>query len=226
MIDLWAALIPLIVGSAILPVQVTITLLLLRADGGRRRATAWVTGMMVVRLAQGLLFGLVFGGAAAAGGDDAGPGPVASVLLLVVGVLFLVAAARKALDQPDEDAPPPRWMTAAASLTPARAFLLGGAAIALSAKLWVFTLAAIAVIEEAELDPPAAVATYLVFAVAAASLHLAAIGITVVAPARAGILLDRASGVLERRGRAITIGLGLVFGAWFVVRGLRGFGLL
>jgi hypothetical protein len=226
MIDAWATLIPLIVGSAILPAQVTITLLLLRSDGGRRRAIAWVSGMMLVRLAQGLLFGLVLGGAAAAGADDAGPGPVASTLLLVVGVLFLVAAAKKALDQPDEDAPPPRWMTAAASLTPARAFLLGGAAIALSAKLWVFTLAAIGVIEEAELGLPAAVTTYLVFAVAAASLHLAAIGITVVAPARAGILLDRASGVLERRGRVITIALGLVFGTWFVIRALGGFGVL
>jgi hypothetical protein len=225
-IELWVTLIPLIVGSAILPVQVTITLLLLRSDGGRRRATAWVSGMMVVRLAQGLLFGLVFGGAAAAGGDDAGPGPVGSTLALVVGVLFLVAAAKKALDQPDEDAPPPRWMTAAASLTPARAFLLGGAAIALSAKLWVFTLAAIGAIEQAELGPPAAVTTYLVFAVAAASLHLAAIGITVVAPARAATLLDRASGVLERRGRAITIGLGLVFGTWFILRGLGGLGVL
>lgn len=226
MIDLWATLIPLIVGSAVLPVQVTITLLLLRAEGGRRRAAAWVGGMTVVRLAQGIVFGVVLGGVFAEAPDDGGPGTVASMLLLVVGVLFLVAAARKLLDQPDEDAPPPRWMTMAASLTPGRAFLAGAAVVGLSAKLWVFTLAAIAAIAEAELGGPAAVATYVAFALAAASLHLLAIGITVVAPDRGGALLDRASGFLERNGRAITIGLGLVFGTWFVYRALSGFGIL
>lgn len=226
MIDLWTTLIPLVVGSAVLPIQVTITLLMLRADGGRRRAAAWVSGMTAVRLAQGLLFGLLLGGAAAEAGDDAGPGLVASTLLLVVGVVFLVAAARKLLDQPDEDAPPPRWLAMVEALSPLRALLAGGAAVALSAKLWVFTLAAIGAIEETELGLPAAAVTYLVFVVAAASLHLAAIGIAVAAPARAGAALDGASALLERHGRVVTIGLGLVFGTWFVVRALAGFGLL
>jgi Sap, sulfolipid-1-addressing protein len=225
-IDLWTTLIPLIVASAVLPLQITVTILLLRSEGGRLRAGAWVAGMTAVRLAQGVLFGLVLGGAVAAGGDSEGPGPVAATLLLVVGVLFLVTAVRKLLDQPDEDAPPPRWMAAAGSMTPGRAFLLGAGIIAISAKLWVFTLGAIGAIAEADLAQPAAVATYLVFVLGAASVHLAAIGVTVVAPARAGALLDRASTLLERHGRTITIGLGLVFGTWFIVRALDGFGIL
>jgi len=225
-IDLWATLIPLIVGSAILPVQITITILLLRSEGGLTRAVAWVSGMTLVRLGQGIVFGLLLGDVAAEGSAGEGPGPVASTLLLVIGLIFLVAAAKKLADQPDEDAPPPRWMTTAESMTPLRAFLIGAGIVAISAKLWVFTLGAIDAIAEADLERPAAIAIYLVFVVAAASIHLAAIGVTVVAPARAGALLDRVSGVLERHGRAITVGLGLVFGSWFILRALRGFGVL
>lgn len=226
MIDLWATLMPLVVASAVLPVQITVTILLLRSEGGRLRASAWVAGMTAVRLAQGALFGLVLGGAVATQDGSEGPGPIGATLLLVVGVLFLVTAARKLVDQPDEDAPPPRWMALVASMTPARAFLAGVGIIAVSAKLWVFTLGAIGAIGEADLARPAAVVTYLVFVVAAASVHLAAIGVTVVAPARAGALLDDASTLLERHGRTITIGLGLVFGTWFVLRALVGFGVL
>ena len=226
MIDLWTTLIPLIVGSAILPVQIAITILLLRSEGGRLTAVAWVSGMTAVRLAQGVVFGLLLGAAAAEAGDGEGPGPIASTLLLVIGVVFLVTAARKLLDQPDEDAPPPRWMAMVESMTPARAFLLGAGMVAISAKLWAFTLGAIGAIADADLGQPAAIAAYLVFVVAAASIHLAAIGVTVVAPDRAGPLLGRASGLLQRYSRAMMVGLGLVFGSWFILRALGGFGVL
>ncbi len=226
MTDLWTTLLPLIVGSAILPIQITIILVMLRSDGGLRRASAWVAGMTLVRLAQGAVFGLLLGAAAAEHAGGEGPGTIASTLLLVVGVLFLVAAAKKALDQPDEDAPPPRWMGLVESMPPARALAVGAGVIALSPKLWVFTLAAIGVIEEAGLDLPAAIASYLVFVVAAVSIQLAAISIAAIAPGRAGVVLDRLTGLLERNGRLLTIVLGIVFGAWFVLKALDGLGVL
>ena len=85
MLDLWTTLIPLILGSAILPVQVTVTILLLRSGGGRSAAVAWVSGMTAVRLVQGILFGLVLDAAGAEAVDDDGPGLIASTLLLVIG---------------------------------------------------------------------------------------------------------------------------------------------
>ena len=226
MLDLWTTLIPLILGSAILPVQVTVTILLLRSGGGRSAAMAWVSGMTAVRLVQGILFGLVLDAAGAEAVDGDGPGLVASTLLLVIGVIFLVSAAKKLATQPDEDAPPPRWMAMVGSIAPGRAFLFGAGIVALSAKLWAFTLGAIGAIVDADLDRPAAIAAYLVFVVGAVSIHLAAIGITVLAPARAGALLDRAAALLERYSRAIMITLGLVFGTWFLVKALGGFGIL
>lgn len=81
-------------------------------------------------------------------------------------------------------------------------------------------------IVDADLGRPAAIAAYLVFVVGAVSIHLAAIGITVLAPARAGAMLERASALLERYSRAIMITLGLVFGTWFLAKALGGFGIL
>ncbi len=56
--DLWGTLLPLIVASALVPVQITLTVLLLRSSVGT--AAAWVGGMTATRLAQGVFFGIVF----------------------------------------------------------------------------------------------------------------------------------------------------------------------
>jgi len=225
MTDPWTALVPLMIGSAILPVQIAITVLLLRLSAGRIAAVAWVAGMTVVRLAQGIVFGLVLGQAAGSGGDT-GAGLIESALLLVVAILLLVMAAKHLLEQPDEDAPSPRWMALVESATPGRAFLLGVAMVGLSAKLWAFTLAAIGAIVEADLGQPAASWTYLAFVGAAESVHLAAIAMVFVMPDRSGAWLDRASRTLQRHNRTIMVALGLVFGVWFLFRALRGFGLV
>src|SRR5512143_403189 len=111
---------------------------MLRSHGGRARAGAWIAGMTVVRLVQYAILGLILERPM----DDAatGPSPVEGALLLVVAVLLLVSAARKAASLPDEDTPPPRWMAMAGGSTPRRALLMGAGLVALSPKLWAFTL--------------------------------------------------------------------------------------
>lgn len=227
MIDMWTARVPLIVASAVLPVPITVTILLLRAEAGRSTAVAWVGGMAAIRLAQGIVFGLVLDGATATdeGGAD-GPGPIASTLLLVVGIALLAGAAAKLLRQPDEDAPTPAWMAKATSVSPARAFVLGAAFTGISVKLWTFTLAAIGVIAEADLDQSAAAGAYLVFVAGALAVHLAVVGIAYLAPVRADEMLGRLAAGLERHNGTIMIGLGLVFGTWFLIRALDGLGVL
>jgi hypothetical protein len=130
MTELWTTLIPLAVTTAVLPVQVAITILMLRSAGGRARAGAWIAGMTLVRLVQYAVLGLILERAM----DDraAGTSPVEGTLLLVVSVLLLVSAARKVASQPDEDAPPPRWMTMVDGITSGRALLMGAGLVALS----------------------------------------------------------------------------------------------
>ncbi len=227
MLDLWAALLPLIVASAVLPVPITITILLLRAEAGRVTAVAWVGGLIAVRLAQGIGFGLVLDRAAPVVEDGTdGQGPIASTLLLVVAIAFLASAAAKLLRQPDEDAPPPAWMAKVTAVSPARAFVLGAALTGINLKLWAFTLAAIGVIAEADLGQVAAAGTYLVFVAGALAIHLAVVGVAYLAPSRADAVLGRASAGLERHNRTIMIVLGLVFGTWFLLKAFDGLGVI
>ena len=226
MTTLWSSLLPLIVGSALVPIQYVITTLLLRSRAGKVTAVAWVVGMTTVRLAQGIVFGLIIGSSTGGGETSDGSGSAVSLLLLVVAILFYVAALKQLLGHPDEDAPPPTWMAMVEEATPGKAFLLGLGVLAISAKFWVFTLGAIALIGDAGMDRPASIATFLVFVVLAESVHLALLVLTYVLPDRSSAILDRLASLLERYNRILVIGLGLIFGTWFLIKALSGLGLL
>ena len=227
MSDLVLTLIPLAIGSAVVPVQIIITILLLRSPGGRITAVAWVAGMTAIRLVQGLVFGLLLGARSDdAGGGDGGSSVLVSVVLLVLAILFYVVAARQLLKHPDDDAPPPKWMAMLDGVAPGKAFLLGVGLVAISAKFWVFTLGAIAAIGDAGLGLSGSIVAFLLFVVLAESIHLAAVGFAYAAPARADAGLTRFSALLERYNGLIMIVLGLVFGTWFLVKALTGLGII
>lgn len=226
MTDLLVLLVPLVIGSAVLPFQITVTVLLLRSAAGRRTAIAWVAGMTAVRLAQGVLFGWIIQSAVGRTRGSDGPGEVESTILLIVAIVFYTTAIKKILDVPDEDAPPPRWMSLVESMRPGRAFALGLAAVGLSPKLWAMTLAALGAIAEAGFDDVATALWYIAFAVGAMSIHLVILGGTFVAPDRAARGLDWIGGALVRYDRPVMAGLGLIFGTIFMVIALRGLGVL
>jgi threonine/homoserine/homoserine lactone efflux protein len=223
MTDLWTILIPLALGSAIIPVEIALTIVILKAPGGVPKALAWVAGMTVVRLAQLVVLGSVIETAV----DDGKPGTslVEGAILLVVAITFLVIAARKATNQPDEDAPPPAWMAMMDGVSAGRAFLMGAALITLNPKLWAFTLGALGAIGDAELSAPASLAAFLVFVVIAQSFHLGSIVLTVVAPARAERTLGGMNAWLERHSRIVLIVFSGVFGVWLLARSLAAFGI-
>ena len=214
-------LLPLIIGAAVLPVWIIMALFLLRSDGGLLKATAFAGGAMTVRLLQGILFGYVFGAADEANGDS-GASLITSTLLVVLGILLLISAVRKWRKEEDPDAPPPKWMATLSGLSALKAFGMGALLMALAVKQWVFTLSAIAVIEEAQLGQTANVLAYLFFVVAAQSLVLAPIIVYAVAPTQAARGLDAMQGWLERNDRVIVIAVSLIFGAWFLWKGIAG----
>jgi hypothetical protein len=96
--------------------------------------------------------------------------------------------------------------------------------VGLSPKLWAFTLGAAGAIADAELAPVAGWLVFIGWVIAAQAPHLLALLGRLVAPARADALLARIGGTLERRGDALMIGVGLVFGAWFLVKALMASG--
>lgn len=228
MASLWATLGPLMIGSAFVPVQLIITILLLRSTAGKVTAVAWVSGMTAVRVVQGLVFGLVLGSAdEEAGAEGSGGGsPVASTLLLVVALMFLITAVRKLLADDEEDGAPPKWLSGVESMGPAKAFVLGAGLMLIGAKFWVFTLSAVSAILDAELSTTSGVLAFLTFVVLGASVHIALIVVAYLRPERAEVLLARSSDWLSEHNRVIMIVIGFVFGTWFLVKALDGLGVI
>lgn len=226
--DLWTTLVPLIIGAAVVPVQLMVTLLLVRGPHGVRTATAWVSGRAVVMILQGLLFGFVFTSPAVAGETEAGGGttPIASALLLVVAILFLAGALKQLLGHTDPDAAPPRWMTALDTFGAGKAFLLGVGLMLIGAKFWVFTLTAVNAIADAHLGTLNAVLVFLLYVLLSSATHLAIIAAVIVSPRRSSAVLERLSGWLARHNRVLMIVIGFIFGIWFAVKALNGLGIL
>jgi hypothetical protein len=222
MAQLMVSLLPLIIGASFGgPMWVVMTVLLLRGKKGMTKAAAFAAGAMMVRLLQGIFFGYVFVSAVRAGGE-VGADFMASTLLLMVGVLLLAAVIKTWCKEEDPDAPPPKWMTALDGTSPLTAGGMGTLLILIGMKQWIFTLSAIAIIDEARLGLTAGIFAYLFYAVAAQSLVLAPIISRAVAPKPSARLLELLLAWLERRSRVITIMASLIFGVWFIVRGVRG----
>ena len=99
--------------------------------------------------------------------------------------------------------------------------LLHGALLMLVAvKQWVFTLSALAVIEEAQPGLTAGIALYLLFVAATQALMALPIIAFAVAPEKSARPLAAAQGWLQRHNRVIMIVVSFVFGVWFLYQGV------
>jgi hypothetical protein len=214
-------LLPLIVGAAVLPMWIVAVLLLLRSEGGGIKAAAFAAGAMTVRVLQGILFGFVFDAAASASGKG-GSKIITSTLLLVVGILLLVTTVRTWRKEDDPDALPPRWTATLSGLSSFKTLGIGALLMAISIKQWVFTLSAVAVVDEAKLGLTGSILAYLLFVLAAQSLVLAPIIGSAVAPTRSAKVLAVLQGRLERHSRTITTVVSSIFGMWFLGKGITG----
>jgi threonine/homoserine/homoserine lactone efflux protein len=209
---------PFIIGSAVVPLQIMMVILLLNSPKqGLTKAIFLTGGMTAVRLLQGVIFGLIL-----SPGDTSAKSPVVSTLLLVLGILLLITAYKQWRNENDGDDPPPKWMVMLDTLTPLKAFRMGAGLVLISGKFWVFTLSAIGVIEEAELGQPSSTVAFLLFVFLAQSLLLLAILVRVIIPERSMSILETISAWLTRYNRPIVLTVSLVFGLLFFVQGASG----
>ena len=218
------SLLPLIIGSAVVPVQIIIAILLLKnPNQGLLKVSAYVGGMTTIRLLQGLIFGLILANRSGASTEESsGNGLVVSTLLLVLGILLLITAYKQWRKDDDPDAPPPKWLTMIDSLTPLKAFGIGFGLLLVGGKFWVFTLGAIGMIGEAQLGQPSSTVAFLLFVLLAESLLLLPILIRMIIPEQSKSLLEATSAWLTRYNRPIVIAVSLVFGLLFLYSGISG----
>jgi hypothetical protein len=218
------SLLPFIIGSAVVPIQIIIDILLLKSPRqGLLKASAYVGGMTTLRLLQGLIFGLILTNSTAASTDEAGgKSPIILTLLLVLGIFLLITAYRLWRKEDDPDAPPPKWLTMIDSLTPLKAFGIGFGLLLIGAKFWVFTLGAIGVIGQAQLGQPSSTIAFLLFVLLAESLLLLPILVRIIIPDRSKALLESVSSWLSKYNRQIMIVVSLIFGVLFLYQGISG----
>ncbi len=219
-----ASLLPFIIGSAVVPLQIIVVTLLLTSERrGPLKAIAFVLGMTVARLAQGVLFGWVLTGGSGDPTDAGSASVVKATALTVLGILLLITVYKKWAKEPDPDAPPPKWLAMIEGLTPVRALLVGAGFVLIAPKLWVFILGAISTIGEAQLGRPESTQTFLLFILLAQSLLLIPILLRLLMPQRAKTLLAALAGWLKRYNDPIVIAISLIFGALFLYQGLSSF---
>jgi hypothetical protein len=214
-------LLPMILGAAVVPLYSVAALLFLQSERGLLKAVAFVAGGVAVRLVQGIVIALVIG-AACKEYPEPGPNLIVSTLLLVIGILLLVTAYKQWGKQGDSDAPTPQWMSTVKGLSPLKAVGAGALFPVIAVKQWVFTLSAIGVIAESGPGGAGDVGVYLVYVLATQMFVLAPIVMSTVAPNWAAKRLGGIQSWLERNNRSIVIGMSLVFGVWFLFKGISG----
>ncbi len=222
--SVFLSLLPLIIGSAVVPIQIIIDILLLKSPKqGTLKALAYVGGMTTVRLLQGIIFGLILtGSASSTTAESQGKSPIISTFLMVLGIILLITAYKQWQKDDDPDAPPPRWLAKVDNLTPLKAFGIGFGMLLIGAKFWVFTLGALAVIGQAALGQPSSTIAFLLFILLAESLLLLPILLRVIIPKQSKTLLEQVSAWLTRYNRPIIIIVSLIFGLLFLYQGAIG----
>ena len=217
-------LVSLSIASAIGPGQILFTILLLQSsERGVVKATAFVGGMTVVRLIQGIVFGFILTGAFSSVSNSSQPGVITATLLVVLGIFLWITAYKQWQQEDDPAGPPPKWLTMIDSLTPVKALGIGFILVATSPNLWAFTLSVIALIGEAQLNRPDSILAFLFFILLAESLLLFTILIRIVMPGRATKFLDAMSAWLNKNNRVLLIVTSLVFGLYFLAKGISRF---
>lgn len=214
-------LIPLMVVAALEPFAIIVFLMLMRSASRVLNGASFVGGMIVVRLTQGILFGILFSASAEAQTED-GSNSIVHILLVVIGIILLISAYKKWQKEEDADAPPPKWMAMFDSLSALKAFGFGIVFMLIVIKQWVFTLGALSIINQAHLSSPDNAIAYLIFVLGAQSLLIAKIIASAVAPAQSSRFFQAAGQWMERNNRPIMIGVSLVFGVYLSFKGITG----
>jgi membrane-bound metal-dependent hydrolase YbcI (DUF457 family) len=110
--------------------------------------------------------------------------------------------------------------------TPRKAALLGLAFVAVDAKDWLLTVAAVNVIADADVSPGLSVALYLLYILLVQSVTLIPLALRVIFPTRSITLLTALTIWLKKHDRVLTAAMLALMGAVFIVLGFEQLGVV
>lgn len=209
-------LIILAIGGSVAPPLLLLTILFLGSKRPLANAGALALGYCATCAVIGVAGLTLFGGA------ESAVSTVGRVISVSVGALLIVIGFRNLLSAPDPDAQPPGWMESVKSMSPPKAFGLGMALFPLQIKNLAIFVACLNLIIASDLALRGSVMALGLVIVVFATPVLALIGLYATVPQRASSVLGSLQSWMGRHSRTITVVLCLVFGAFFLVRGLLG----
>ena len=216
MSDLLPALLVLAVGGSIAPPLLLLTILFLGSRRPLPNTGALALGYFTVCAVIGISGLVLFGDA----GDAIST--VGRVTSVAVGALLIVLGLKSLLGSPDPDASPPGWLKTIDNSSPLRAFALGMALFPLQVKNLAIFVACLNLIIASSLGTGEGIVALALVLLVFVLPVLALIGLYAAAPLRATSMLGALQAWMVKRNRAITVVIGFVFGAFFLVRGLLG----
>jgi hypothetical protein len=219
MLNLLLDLLPLALVGLISPVPFSVCIAVLSSRRPLPNAIAFFLGTTLILVAAGIFTVAVFGGHAQFNPPQR---ELSDRLKVLLGIVFLVLALRTYLRVPDPDAPPPKWMERIATITPGWAFLFGIVLVITQLKIVVVFGLGLNEILDAGLGIVTSSVTLLLFLVITELGILVPILIYVLRPQQAAQILDTAKTKLASASRFIVIGLLVLIGLWFGIRGMAG----
>ena len=216
MSDPLPGLIVLAIGGSVAPPLLLLTIMFLGSKRPLPNAGALALGYFATCAVIGIS-GLTF-----IGGTESTVSTIGRVTSATVGALLIVLGIRSLLDSPEPGASPPRWMKSINSMSPPRAFGFGMALFPLQVKNLAIFVACLNLIIASGLSPRGSIVALMVVLVVFATPVLALIGPYSAVPQRASTMLGSMQTWIGNNNRAITVVICLVFGAFFLARGLLG----
>jgi hypothetical protein len=216
MSDQLLGLIILAIGGSIAPPLLLLTVLFLGSQRPLSKASALALGYFSTCAVIGISGLVLFGGA------ENTVSTVGRLISATVGALLIVLGLRSLLDSPDPDASPSRWMESIDSMSPQRAFGFGMALFPLQDKNLAIFVACLNLIIASSLSPRGSIVALILVLVVFAIPVLVLIGLYACVPQRASEVLGSLRAWMEKNNRPVTAVICLVFGAFFLVRGLWG----
>jgi hypothetical protein len=209
-------LIVLAIGGSVAPPLLLLTIMFLGSKRPLLNAGALALGYFATCAVIGIS-GLTF-----FGGAESTVSTIGRVTSATVGALLIVLGIRSLLDSPEPGASPPRWMKSINSMSPPRAFGFGMALFPLQVKNLAIFVACLNLIIASGLSPRGSIVALMLVLVVFATPVLALIGLYSAVPQRASTMLGSMQTWMGNNNRAITVVICLVFGAFFLARGLLG----
>jgi hypothetical protein len=214
--DPLSGLIVLAIGGSVAPPLLLLTIMFLGSKRPLPNAGALALGYFATCAVIGIS-GLTF-----IGGTESTVSTIGRVTSATVGALLIVLGIRSLLDSPEPGASPPRWMKSINSMSPPRAFGFGMALFPLQVKNLAIFVACLNLIIASGLSPRGSIVALMLVLVVFATPVLALIGLYSAVPQRASTMLGSMQTWMGNNNRAITVVICLVFGAFFLARGLLG----